>query len=211
MSSPGLISTMQSDALVREIERQLRDESAAALTAADREARAVIAQARAAARRRLHESIEELRREGGRRLARAQAQVETQARAEAQRQAAQAVSEALPLLRDALAARWRDAQERRQWTANVAALCTARLRNSSWRVRHPADWSQREQREFASALKVGVDVDVRFVADDTIAAGLRIEVDQAVLDATPDGLLADPQGVAALLLEAIERADEGRR
>ena len=110
MSEAILIPSLQSDALAREIGQQLMQETAALGAAAERDARDVIAQARATARSRLHDAIAELRREGGRRLARAKAQIETEERAQAQRQAAHAVSKALPLLIDALGARWRDAE-----------------------------------------------------------------------------------------------------
>jgi len=207
MKSPSLISSLQSDALAREIERQLKDETEAVMATAEREAGSTLAQARAAARRRMHEAIEELRREGARRLVRARAQQETEARARAQRQAAWAVSEALPLLRAAIAARWNDARERKAWTDGVARLCRQRLRNSAWVVAHPIGWSEQEQQDFRAQLGTGGKVDdVSFKADKDMSAGLRVAADQAVLDATPHGLLADSRAVAALLLNEIEAA-----
>ena len=146
-----------------------------------------------------------MRREGARRLARANAQLETEARARAQRQAAQAVSVALPLLREMLEARWRDTEQRRQWTDGVARLCATRLRPGAWLVEHPADWNESEQRDFTAAIGRGDGVAVTFKADDGLAAGLRIKADQAVLDATPQGLLADGRTIAALLLDEIGR------
>lgn len=204
MKPASLIPSLQSDALAREVEQQLQDETGAVMATAEREARDTLSQARAAARGRLHEAIQELRREGARRLARAKAQHETEVRAQAQRQAAQAVSEALPLLREAVAARWRDAQERRLWTDGVAQLCRARLRNSFWLVEHPADWSEREQQDFRAKLGDEGKLEVSFKPDNDLIAGLRIKADQAVLDATPHGLLADTRSIAALLLDQIE-------
>lgn len=203
MNPASLITSLQSDALAREIEQQLKDETEAVLAAARRDAGTELAQARRAARGRMHQAIEELRREGARRLARAKAQLETDARTRAQRQAAEAVGEALPLLREALGERWRNARERRLWADSVAQLCAARLRSSSWVVEHPADWSEQEQRDFSAALRVGDGVKVSFKADNALAAGLRVKADQAVLDATPQGLLADFRTIAALLLEEI--------
>jgi hypothetical protein len=204
MKPASLISSVQSDALTREIEQQLKDETGAVMTAAERDASATVAQARATARSRMHEAIADLRREGARRLARAKAQLETEERAQAQRRAAQAVSEALPLLRDAIAARWRDAPERKQWTEGVARLCRARLRNSFWLVEHPADWSEQEQQDFLASLGAGETAAVSFKPDSDLTAGLRIKADHALLDATPQGLLADGRTVAALLLDEIE-------
>ena len=165
----------------------------------------LIAQARAAAQRRVHEAIQELRREGTRRLARANAQLETEQRARAQRLAAQAVGDALPLLREELDARWRDPQNRRQWTDAVARLCVMRLRPGAWRIEHPPDWSEPEQRDFTATIGERDGVEINFKADGDLKSGLRIKADQAVFDATPQGLLADGRTIAAMILDEIEQ------
>ena len=205
MNPASLISSLQSDALAREIEQQLKAETGSVIATAEHDARAALAQARATARSRMRAAIEGLRREGARRLARAKAQLETEQRAQAQRQAAQAVSEALPLLRDRLEARWHDAHERRQWTDALARLCATRLRPGAWLIEHPAGWSAGEQRDFTTAIGAGDGIAVSFKADDALSAGLRIKADQALFDATPQGLLADGRTIAALLLDEIER------
>ena len=203
MNPANLIPSLQSHALAHEIERQLKNETGAVIAAAERDARAIITQARAAAQRRVHETIQELRREGARRLARANAQLETEPRARAQRQAAQAVSDALPLLREELDARWRDRQNRRQWTDAVARLCNQRLRPGAWQIEHPPDWSEPEQRDFTAVIGERDGVEISFKADSDLKSGLRINADQAVLDATPQGLLAESRTIAALILDEI--------
>ena len=100
----------------------------------------------------MHSAIEELRREGARRLSRAKAQVETGQRERAQQQAAAAVREAWPLLRDALAARWSDPRHRLAWVSAVALDCRTRLRPGAWVVEHPADWNAREQQDFLGGI-----------------------------------------------------------
>ena len=205
MNPANLIPPLQSDALASEVERQLKDETGAVTAAAEHDARALIAQARAAAQRRVHEAIQELRREGTRRLARANAQLETEQRARAQRLAAQAVGDALPLLREELDARWRDPQNRRQWTDAVARLCVMRLRPGAWRIEHPPDWSEPEQRDFTATIGERDGVEINFKADGDLKSGLRIKADQAVFDATPQGLLADGRTIAAMILDEIEQ------
>ena len=180
MTQANLIPSLQSDALAREIEQQLKDETGAVIATAERDARALIAQARAAARTRMHEAIQELRREGGRRLSGAKAQFETNERGRAQRQAAQAVRVALPLLREVLDARWRDERDRRHWTDGVARFCVMRLRPGAWLIEHPADWSEAEQRDFASTIGTPDGIDLSFKADDALSVGLRVKVDHAV-------------------------------
>jgi hypothetical protein len=200
MSPVSLIPSLQSDALAREIEQQLAQENNAIAAGAEREAHAIMAQARAAARAQVHAAIKELREEGARRLTRAKAQLDTELRARAQQQAAHAVRDAMPLLRDALDARWRDPDGRRFWSEAVARACADRLPPGAWRIEHPRDWNEPEQQQFLTA--VGKPVQARFEAAD-IAAGLRVGADQALLDATPRGLLADSTTIAAMLLDEI--------
>ena len=203
MTAGSLIPGLQSDALAREIEQQLKDETAAVLAAAEQEARGTLAQARSSARGRLHEAIADLRREGDTRLARAHAQLDAELRAQAQRQSARAVADAMPLLREALSARWQETEARKEWVAAIAQLAAARLQRGAWRVAHPADWPAQEQTKFADA--VGGADGISFQADKDVSAGLRITTDQATLDATPDGLLADARTIAALLLDELTK------
>ena len=200
MSPVSLVSSLQSDALVREIEQQIAQEREAIAAGAEREARAIMRQARAAARAQMHAAIEELREEGARRLTRAKAQLDTELRARSQQQAAQAVRDAMPLLCEALNARWRDRDSRRLWSEAVARACADRLPPGAWRIEHPRDWSEPEQRQFLAAI--GKPVQARFESAD-IAAGLRVNADQALLDATPRGLLVDSMNITALLLDEI--------
>lgn len=102
-----------------------------------------------------------------------------------------------------LNARWRDEQDRRHWTDGVARFCVMRLRPGAWLIEHPADWSEAEQRDFASTIGARDGIDPSFKADDALSVGLRVKADQAVLDATPQGLLAEGRIIAALLLDAI--------
>jgi F0F1-type ATP synthase membrane subunit b/b' len=201
MSPVSLVFSLQSDALVREIEQQLAQENGAIAAGAEREARAIMAQARAAARARVHAAIEKLREEGARRLTRAKAQLDTELRVRAQQRAVQAVRDAMPLLREALNARWRDRESRRLWSEAVARACADRLPPGAWRVEHPRDWNEPEQQQFLTAI--GKPVQAGFAAAD-IAAGLRVSADRALLDATPQGLLADSTMITALLLDEIE-------
>lgn len=197
----------QSEALLREIEQQTADEMRTIAGTAEREARAIIAQAHTAARRQMRAAIEALRREGDRRLARARAQLETEARMRAQRHAVDALGRAYPLLIEALAARWRDDAARRKWTEAAARHGRDRLQAGSWTVEHGTAWSAEDQQHFRDAL--GGAHELSFVPASGVSAGLRIRAAQATLDATPEGLLADQPTIAALLLYEIEREGGG--
>jgi hypothetical protein len=208
LNPTNLIPAAQSAALLQEIEQQSREESRALLSAAEREAHAIVAQARTAARERMHEAIEGLRREGARRLARAQAQVETEARQHAQQRTVGVIARAWPLLADALLARWSDPAGRSAWISGVAYHARDRLLASTWTVEHPVDWGTEDQQRFSQSLGTR-DVAVSFVADHNLNAGLRIKAAEATLDATAQGLLMDRSAVAGMLLAEMD-AESGR-
>lgn len=189
--------------LLREIERQTTDEIRTIEEAAEREGWAIVAQAHADARRRMHDAIEELRRERARGVARARARLETDALMRAQQRAAEAIRQAWPFLIEALDARWKDATARLAWAEELARHARDRLMPGRCTVQHPAGWGADEQRRFRESLGAGRDV-VDFVIDCEIGAGLRIRAGQATLDATPQGLLADRAAIEALLLAEIE-------
>jgi len=203
LNPANLIPAAQSDALLQEIEQQTREECSTLVTAAEREAHAIVAQARTTARKRMHEAIEGLRREGGRRLARANAQVETEARQRAQRSAVDVIVRAWPLLVDALATRWSDPAGRLAWIGAAARHARDRLRADTWIVEHPIDWNAEDQRSLGLSLGPR-DVAVSFVADHNLNAGLRIKAAEATLDASVQGLLADRSDIAGMLLAEID-------
>jgi hypothetical protein len=123
--------------------------------------------------------------------------MDTEARLSVQRHAAAAIREALPMLREALSALWQERQSRHHWSGAAAELCAARLHPGAWRLTHPAGWPGEEQQAFAAMC--GHD-DITFEADASLRAGLIVESDGAILDATPAGLLADEAAIAAQLL-----------
>ncbi len=204
----NLIAPAQTDALLKEIERQAKDEIRVIVDTAEREADTIVAQAHANVRRRMHDAIEQLRREGARRRSRAKAQVETEQRMRDQQHAVEAIDRAWPLLLEALAARWRDSAGRRVWTTSAARQARERLRHGTWIVQHPADWNADEQRDFRAALDAGDAAKITFTIDNEVTAGLRIRAEQATLDATPQGLLADQSAIAAMFLAEMGQGKE---
>lgn len=201
MNESWLLPASQSDALLREIEQQTRNEAQTIVEAAEREASAIVAQAYASACRRAHDAIEELRKEGARRLALARAKLETDEQMRSRGNALEAIRRAWPFLLEALNERWTDPAARLTWAQTLARHAQERLSPGAWTVEHPAAWCVDEQRHFVDAL--GVE-HVAFAINREISAGLRIRAGQATLDATPQGLLADRPAIEAALLAEIE-------
>lgn len=191
-----------SEMLLREIERQTKDEMRAIEETAEREARTILAQAHADARRRMRDAVNELRSDRALHFARGKAKYEAAARMRAQQSAAEAISRAWPLLIEALDARWKNSAARALWIEGVAHYARDRLMPGRWTVEHPPGWSAVEQRRFCELLDKGRN-DINFTIDPGITAGIRIRAGQATLDATSQGLLADRGASEALLLGAI--------
>lgn len=195
----------QSDALVREIEQQCEAECRAILEAARLESRAIVGDAFGAARRHVHEAFEDMRRDGERRLARAKAQIATELRVRDQARAAGNLRDGCPVLVNAVADRWSDPEARRDWAASLADEARLRLRPGAWIVEHPDGWAEDEQAAFLARLGPDCRAEVTFRRAEDFDAGLRIRATGAVLDATPERLLADKPAIQALLLAAIGR------
>ncbi len=205
MNKANLIPVAQSDALLQDLEQQTTEECRTVIATAQRDANALVAQARSSARRRTHDVIEELRKEGIRRLANAKARAETEARQRAQQRALEVIQRAWPLLAEALAERWRDPAARLVWTDEVARCGRDQLNAEGWVVEHPVDWREDERQNFLKSQGASGDT-ATFVASSELAVGIKISAGEATLDATPHGLLADRSAVAALLLAELGQA-----
>ena len=149
----------------------------------------ILAQARASARGQVHEAIEKLREEGARRLTRAKAQLDTEA-ARARAAAGGASGARCP----AAAARGAGCALAR--AAKAAGNGPRRSRGFAQTACRPAPGASSiraigaRRSKSNSPRPSAAGAQTTFQAGD-IAAGLRISADQAVLDATPQGLLAD--------------------
>jgi len=199
-----------SEMLLREIERQTKDEMRAIEKAAEREGLTIVAQAHADARRRMRDAIKELRSDRALRLARGRAKFEAAARLRAQQYAAEAIRRAWPFLIEALDARWKDSAARLLWIEGVARHARDRLMQGKWTVEHPPGWGADEQRLLCELVDNGRG-DINFTIDPLIMAGIRIRASRATLDATSQGLLADRDATEGLLLAEIGFRGKGER
>lgn len=203
MSLQTLTPAAQANELLKEIEQQTGTACRAALAAAEKEAGDILAKARRDAHRQARDAIGKLRQEGILRLTRAKAQIETEDRRRAQLLAGEVIQRAWPMLNNALLARWQDSNSRKSWIEGATRIARSRIRSDVWTVEHPAGWSAEDRRHCLSGF-AGAEDAARFVENPRIPAGLRIAGGEVRLDATPDGLLADPVAVAAQFLAALD-------
>ncbi len=199
----------QADALVQQIERQVAEECAALRTDAARQAAAIRQGARSQTRVHLRRAIADLRATQQQRTQQTAAELETAGRQQASVRARRTLAQAWPALTAAIVARWQDPAARSAWVAAQLGLAAARLPLEGWVVRHPAGWSPAEAAALQTALRQRGAVTPTLLPDESLHAGLVIEVGGARLDSRPAALLADRQRVEAALLALFEPATAG--
>ncbi len=189
------------DALRSQQETRCREiESAAA-----RKAEQLLADTRRRMRVRVHRAVTEERRRRETALRESRHRIETASRRRVQEHYRKFLQDAAPLLRAELEQRWRDAETRRSWCEMLLGEAADRLPADRWTIEHPGDWSGDDAQWLEQAFAARELPQPAFVEDEDIAAGLRVRLGPACLDATLDGLLANRPAVEARLLATWER------
>jgi hypothetical protein len=75
-------------------------------------------------------------------------------------------------------------------------------------VRHAAEWVESERKRAADELSGRLGIVPRFETDGRIDAGLIIEYEGAVLDASLDGLMCDRNQLQGRLLALLEGSEK---
>jgi hypothetical protein len=185
---------------LRKLVEDYRDaECRALLDAARAEAHDLIERTYSSERARLHQRVVAERAGARSRIHAARAERDTRERAGGERANAALLDAAWPRLREALIARWQDPAARGAWVDAVVGEAERLLPKGPWTLRHgaapAADWQA-----LAVTLAARLGQEPRLVADQALAAGLRIECAGAVLDGSLEGLLRDRERIESRLL-----------
>ncbi len=174
-------------------------------SAVNRKAEQLLAESRDRMRKRVHKAVVEERQRRETALLDARHRIETAERRKVQRLYRKVLHDASPMLTAELEGRWRDDELRRSWCETAIAEAADRLSGGPWTVEHPGSWSGDDTTWLEQAFAArGLPQPV--LREDTgVAAGLRVRLGSACLDATVDGLMADIHAVEARLLAAWER------
>jgi hypothetical protein len=196
----------RSQALIDEIRAGCAEEEKHIFAAAKAEAETVVGAAFSAARRRVTAEIEALRHDAERQLVRAKAQIETERRLRDQARAAEILHTGCPMLINATVERWHDPATRRLWIGAFADEALNRLWPGEWTIEHPADWDAADAEVLEQRLHEATRMPaLKLVSSDDFEAGLRARSRGAVLDSTPERLLADKAATQARLLAEMHR------
>ncbi len=189
-------------AMIDEIEREYSVECSSIERAAAGEARDIVRAARGAARQRMRTALAAMRLEEKCRLGEASARRQSLLAAKEHAETSELLRRTCPQLIETVLLRWNVVDSRHDWVRSAARHAEQRLLSGAWKVEHPASFEDADRRCFLSALRSADAGDVTFAIDENLTAGLRVRAAGAVLDATPEALLADrPQTEASLLAE----------
>jgi hypothetical protein len=205
MTSHTGILGLQVDALLEEVKRQEGRRCQEIITAAERAARDLQEETRRELHRKRRQAVADERQRRRHALLEATSRIETREQSSAHARYEMVLDAAWPRLVSALAHRWRHPDSRRDWCEMLVDEAAAALGRSSWTVEHPADWSADDESRLIAACDARAVRVSTFVADPGIRAGVRIRLDDACLDGTLDGLLADRRSVEARILGTWER------
>lgn len=205
MNSPAGILEVQVDSLLDELKRQEARRCQEILTAAERAARDLTAATRHELRRKRRQAVADERQRRRHALLEAASRIETRAQSSAHARYKKVLDTAWPRLLAALEDRWRQPDSRWAWCEMLVDEAAASLGRSSWTVEHPPDWNAGDESRLLAASDDRAVAAPTFVGDPCIRAGVRIRVEDACLDGTLDGLLADRRAVEAQILGTWER------
>ena len=180
------------------------------LDPARRQARALLQSARAEGRQRVHTTIGEARQRLAGEVGAAQARLATERRLVEQRRAVLVLQQAWAALREALRARWRDGDARRQWIDAHLARALRVLPRERWQVEFAADWPAAERESLATRIAAAGVADASWQPCGDIDGGVRIRAGNNVVDATIDGLLADRAALEGRLLDLLQEGSPAR-
>lgn len=204
----GILDT-QANAMLERLRSGEERRCAEVEEAARRRAAEVVRAARAENRERVHQIVEELRRERRHRELVDQAREQSRRRERRQAIARESLAEGWERFVAALRRRWDDAEQRRAWVDRLLERAVTELPAGTWQVAYPPDWAAEERTQLARTIEERVGEAPALSADESLLAGLRIGAGGLFLDAGvgPDehGLLAGRSRLEARFLHHVEK------
>lgn len=202
------VAEAQVQALLDRIDTASRRRREAALDGARHFARESLQKARVEARARVAAAVrnEKARIEAA--GARARAARQTRLREAAQARDRALLEQAWATLPGGLAALWQGPACRRTWTEGAAAAAGRHLGRGDWELHCPVTFEGQERESLLRQLEALSKGRVAVVTDENLVAGICLRRGLALLDATPEGLLARRRAIAADLLHVLTASDD---
>jgi hypothetical protein len=206
MTEPGTILEAQVQSMLEYLRRYEVEQIKLRLDHGHRVAAEILRNARKRARQHMHNRIQRERRRMREAERGAEARLATRKRLATHAELNTLIDTAWQLLPQALESRWINADARRQWCDMLLRQTLRSLPGPAILVEHPRDWDGRERRAFLENIQREFGQKPVARADSALLAGLRIHSDNAWLDGSVSGLLAQRTRVETQLLVELAKA-----
>jgi vacuolar-type H+-ATPase subunit E/Vma4 len=193
-------------AMLEGIEQDLDARREEMLSEAQSQARGLLRNARRQARARVSQAVAEERDHRDRSLQRAGAALASRIRRKQQDLDREQLELGHEKLRQALLERWKNPDARKAWAEALLAEAGRLLENSTWTIEYPAGMDEKEADKLLRPSGSGANVSL--AANEDLQAGFRLRHDNACLDMSVRGLLAQVDEMAGELLAEIHRQQE---
>ena len=202
----GIVRT-QADALKELLEQSREQQCRELKERAAHEARELRRRARRQGRERVSRAAKEERARLEREVRLVEAEIETELRRRERLRDLALLEAGREVLREALAARWQDREQRLQWAAVTMQEARDVLFGREWILEHPADWADEERDAAILYAREQCGAEVSAAPADELDAGLRIRCKGALVDMSVAGLMAHGRAIEGALLAEINRAE----
>lgn len=192
-------------AMLEGIRQDLESRRKEMLAEAEGQARSLRRAARRQARTRVSQAVAEEREQRDRSLQKASAALASRIRRKQQDLDKEHLELGHEALREALIERWSDPDARASWAAALLLQAAALLPNSTWVIEYPASL---DAKEAARLLSPPGKASVETRPAEDMEAGFRLRHQDALLDMSVEGLLAQADEMAGELLAEIHRQQE---
>lgn len=203
----GGIARTQADALKALLEQSRERQCRELKERAEIEAREIRRRARRQGRERVSRAAHEERARLEREVRLVEAEIETEQRRRERLRDLALIEAGRTALREALAARWQDREQRLQWAAATMQEAREVLFGREWTLEHPADWAEEERDAAILYAREQCGAEVTPAAAEDLAAGLRIRCRGALVDMSVAGLMAHGRAVDGALLAEIAKGE----
>ena len=193
-------------AMLEGIEQDLDARREEMLSEAQSQARGLLRNARRQARARVSQAVAEERDHRDRSLQRAGAALASRIRRKQQDLDREQLELGHEKLRQALLERWKNPDARKAWAEALLAEAVRLLGNITWTIEYPAGMDEKEADKLLRPPGSGANVSL--AANEDLEAGFRLRHDNACLDMSVRGLLAQVDEMAGELLAEIHRQQE---
>lgn len=204
----GIVRT-QVDALMELLEQSRSAHCSEVLEQAELQAADIRRRARRIARERVSKAAHEERARLEHEVRMVEAEIETEQRKQARKRDMALIAAGIEKLQQTLASNWEVRAEREKWAESAVLEAAAVLLGREWTLEYPAGWAKEEREHALAFAREHCGAKIKAEQADSLAAGLRIRSEGALVDMSVPGLMANERTIEGELLAEFNRTAKG--